>query len=112
MAALKLWEKAFDKSVTYEFGFATSVAIEPDGKYPLGTSGSGHIQEYETSTNYHPEKYLKFLDDSVSRLHRLRAVGEDKSLTPQQRAVKIRELQAEIIESLQEANKNTKSQRK
>ncbi len=108
--ALKLWERAYDKDPSFKFGFATSVVIGPGGASPFGTSGCGHTFEWDTSINYHPEKYLKYLDESLERYGRAKAIAEDKALGQEERAAKLKEMQAEILKALQEAAKCRKKQ--
>lgn len=104
---LKSWEQAFDLGKrSYQFGFATSVVLSPDGKYPLGTSGSGHQDEWETSINYHADKYLKFLTDSLARYHRIESLEADKSKPPAEKAKELQSIRAEVLQQISEANKH------
>lgn len=84
--------------------FATSVVLDPAGKYPLGTSGSGHRNEAATAANYHPDLYLKFLTASKSRGQRLAAVQADKSLPWGEKLRRMTALRSEIIQQLKDAN--------
>lgn len=82
LPALKPWEIAFDKKKSYRFGFATTAIIGPDGAQSFGHSGSGYMHEFEASTNYHPEKFLAYLEASLDRYARacrvLKDVREDR----------------------------------
>lgn len=100
---LKPWENAFSKDQKFEFGFTTSVVIGPGGKGAFGTSGCGHKEDYEESASYHPDKYLKFLADSLDRYARAKAVVEDKSLSAEDRAKKLKDLQAECVKAISDA---------
>src|SRR5271154_6950797 len=66
--ALQPWQNWFNKHPrNAQNGFTTSVVITPDGKIPLGTSGSGYIDEFATSICYDPAKYYDFLQGSQGR---------------------------------------------
>jgi hypothetical protein len=111
VAGLKLWEGAFEKERSFKVGFATSVVLGPGGQMPFGTSGCGHREEWKTSINYHPEKYLKFLDESRERHLKAKAVVEDKELDEAARAAKLKELGAETLKAIQEAAKCVRAQK-
>jgi hypothetical protein len=102
--ALKLWEKAYQSKASFKVGFATTVIVEPKGNYPLGTSGSGYLGEYDTSINYHADKYQKFLDESLDRARRARELETSTTLTAQERASKHKKLTEDILLSIQQAN--------
>lgn len=108
--ALKLWEKAFAKDRRYRFGFATSVVIGPGGSMPFGTSGCGHSGEWEISANYHPDRYLKFLEESFGRYQKAKGVAEDRSLSADDRSAKLKNLTSEVVRAIQEAAKCRKSE--
>lgn len=103
--ALKPWEAAYEKNWRHKFGFATSVAVTPDGNGALGTSGCGHTWELDTSINYDPAKYLALLDGCLDRFKRARAILEDKTLPDADRAAKGKALRDEVIQQLSEANR-------
>lgn len=103
--ALALWEKAYNSKRSFQFGFATSVGVEPQGRFPLGTSGSGYLSEKDTSINYHPDKYLRFLTEVLDRDRRARSIAQDPGLTADIRAARSNELKMEILRSLQAANR-------
>lgn len=102
---LKLWEHAFKRNWKHKFAFATSVVLTPDGKMPLGTSGSGYRWEWETSANYHPNLYLAFLRDSYTRFNKYLSVKDDPSLHPMQRKLKLLALWGEAMKQATQANK-------
>jgi hypothetical protein len=104
MPGLKPWERAYKRDWRYRRAFATSVVLDPQGNYPLGTSGSGHRNEAATAANYHPELYLQFLTDSKNRGRRLAAVQEDTTLRWGEKMRRIGELRSEIIQQLKDAN--------
>jgi hypothetical protein len=108
--ALQLWQKAFEEKPSHKMGFATTVIVEPKGKYPLGTSGSGYLGEYATAINYHTDKYLKFLAEFLDRARRARELETSTKLTRAERTAKHKELTEEILRSLQEANRGVGSQ--
>ena len=102
--ALKLWEKAYRSKLSHKVGFATTVIVEPKGRYPLGTSGSGYLGEYDTAINYHADRYQKFLDESLERGRRAHELETSTTLTPTERATKHKQLTEDILRSIQEAN--------
>src|SRR5260370_35376584 len=65
--ALKLWEKAYKSKASFKVGFATTVVVEPRGKYPLGTSGSGYLGESDRATNYPAHQDQKALREALYR---------------------------------------------
>lgn len=103
LPALKAWEAAFKKDPRNWFGFATSVVVTPDGRFALGTSGCGHQWEADTAINYHPDKYLKFLEGSLDRHKRLRATDSEPDAAT--KAAALQELRGEILRQLAEANR-------
>src|SRR5687768_6556704 len=86
--ALKMWEKAYHARLSHKVGFATTVIVEPKGKYPLATSGSGYLGEYDKAANYHADKYQKFLDESLERGRRAHELETSTTLTAQERSAK------------------------
>jgi hypothetical protein len=108
---LKPWQNAYENDWRYKFGFATSVVLSPDGKWPLGTSGSGHIWEYKTSINYNPDKYLQFVDECLDRFARAVALGSQTALDAKTREAKLAALQAEILRSIEDANHHAQKPR-
>lgn len=111
VAGLKPWEEAFGKDRRYRFGFATSVVLGPQGNAAFGTSGCGHLEEWESSINYHPEKYLTFLDESLARYRRALAIARDAGLSAEARAGKLHEVAADNRRAIQEAARCRKSGR-
>lgn len=101
--ALKPWEAAFEKERSYKFGFATSVIIGPGGKSPFGTSGCGHKEDYEKSISYHPDKYVKWLEETLERYQQARAIVEDKSLDDETRQAKLKEISERCLAQIKEA---------
>lgn len=87
---LKPWERAFSQDRRYRFGFATSVVLTPDGTAALGTSGCGHRWEWETSINYHAEKFRKYLEGCLDRFVRLKS-GDDLAALRKETIAQIRE---------------------
>lgn len=77
---LKAWQKAFNSTRFSHVAFATSVVLTPDGAVPLGTSGSGFAWEWRTAPNYHPERYLGFLNDALNRFNRMCGVETTSQL--------------------------------
>ena len=102
--ALKLWEKAYGGNRGFKVAFATTVVVEPKGKYPLGTSGSGYLGDFDKAINYHSDKYQKFLDESLDRGRRAREIETDATLTTEERATRHRKLIGDILKSIQQAN--------
>ncbi len=56
-------------------GFTTSVVLSSDGQMALGTSGSGHIDEWHTSVCYDPQKYFGFLQAGLEKYRRLQSIA-------------------------------------
>jgi hypothetical protein len=104
LAGLKPWQRAYNKDWRYRQAFATSVVLSPDGRFPLGTSGSGHRNEFASAANYHPDKFLSFLSASKSRADRLTTIMSDNSLSGMSRARALQPLRSEIIQQLRDAN--------
>jgi len=105
IAALQPWHAAYEKDWRFSMAFATSIAADPEGKYPLGTSGSGYLSEYDTSINYHSDRFLKYLNEALDRYKRLSALAADTTLDAKTRAERTHEIQSEIFKSLADANK-------
>ena len=104
LPALQLWEKAYKSKASFKVGFATTVIVEPKGKYPLGTSGSGYLGEYDTAINYHTDRYRRFLDESLERAVRARELETSTTLTPAERAARHKKLSEDILRQIREAN--------
>jgi hypothetical protein len=102
---LKPWENAFNKDPRYEVAFTTSVVIGPGGKSAFGTAGCGHKEDWKDSASYHPEKYIRFLEASLDRYSRAKAIAEDKNLSQEERMKKLKEIQAECLKAISEAAK-------
>ena len=75
---LKWWQKAYHSARFFQTAFATSVVLTPDGAMPLGSSGSGFPWQWRTSANYHPERYLGFLNGALNKFNQIVGV-ETKS---------------------------------
>lgn len=50
--------------------FATSLVLGPEAEHFYGSSGSGYRSQAATATNYHPEKFLTYLEESHARYGR------------------------------------------
>lgn len=111
LPGLALWEEAFGRDWRHRFGFATSVVLGPSGEPAFGTSGSGYRWEWETAINYHPEKYLAFLEGSRERFREAVRIDADTTLGEAERAAALARLRAEIVAQVIEANKRGRRQR-
>ncbi|HEY9777795.1 MAG TPA: hypothetical protein V6C81_28805 [Planktothrix sp.] len=104
MPGLNAWKRAFEKYKFSKTAFATSVVLTPDGKAPIGSSGSGFLWEWKTATNYHPDLYLRFLTDSLDRYGRICQIKQDNSLSPVQKQFKLAALSFEIMAEMKQSN--------
>ena len=104
LPALKLWEKAYKSNNGFKVAFATTVVIEPKGKYPLGTSGSGYLGDYDKAINYDADRYTKFLDQALGFAKRARELETSKALTADERAAKHKKLTEDVLKQIQDAN--------
>mgnify|MGYP001581611203 CR=1 FL=1 len=109
--ALTAWQEAFTRDWRHKYGFATSVVIGPDGQWVYGTSGSGYKWEWETAINYHPDKYLSYLDECLDRFRRIEAILADASLSELERKAGLLKVRGEILAQLVEANKRGRKSR-
>ena len=104
--ALRVWQRAFKGFWQSKFAFATSVAITPDGSLPLGSSGSGFKREWQTAINYHPDLYLGFLKDSLSRYNQICETRNDTSLNPMQKEMRMLSIYKDTYEQISYAYRN------
>ena len=75
-------------------GFTTSVVLSPDGMMALGTSGSGYVSEWHTSTCYDPRKYEGFLEGALEKYQQYKAVAAVED--PNQRYMRARQLLLQV----------------
>lgn len=109
--ALAAWKEAYTRDWRHKYGFATSAVIGPDGQWVYGTSGSGYKWEWETAINYHPEKYVAYLDECLDRYRRAQAILADDTLSELERKAKLLKVRGEILAQLIEANKRGRKPR-
>ena len=76
-------------------GFTTSVVLSPDGRMSLGTSGSGYIAEWHTSTCYDPRKYQGFLEGALEKYQQYRAITAVED--PSRRNMMAQQLQRQVM---------------
>lgn len=106
--ALKPWERAFHKDWKYSMAFATTVVVHPSGAYALGTTGSGHVYEYETAINYHPDRFLAFLKECKDRLARIQSIEQSTTATKLEKSKELSEIRNEILAQVSSVNRNKK----
>ncbi len=104
LPGLGMWEKAYANDKKLKFGFATTVALSPDGRFPLGTSGCVHLPHWQNTIGYEPSKFLPYLDECLDRHARARAIAEDTSKPADEREADRKNLAAEILRQLEAAN--------
>jgi len=104
LPGLGMWEKAYEKDQKLKFGFATTVALSPDGRLPLGTSGCVHLPHWNNTIGYDPSKFLPYLDECLDRHARARAIAEDASKPAEEREADRKKLAGEILQQLERAN--------
>lgn len=64
--ALAPWTWGYDAWPFSKLGFVNALVCDPAGRLPFAWAGSGMKAEFETSANYHPGIFLKFLDRAES----------------------------------------------
>jgi hypothetical protein len=104
---LNPWHRAFDKLKFAKSAFATSTVLTPDGSSAIGTSGSGFAWEWRTAANYHPDRYLVFLNQSLDRYSRICEVKANPNLNAVQKQLKIAGISLEIAQQAKNANPST-----
>jgi hypothetical protein len=108
MPALAPWKRWFDRHSesdgVHRQGFTTSVAVTPDGKTVLGTSGSGYVSELATSVCYSPEKYYAFLQTAEQRYKRIKEIS---SLPPAKQSLEMIRLKMEVLQETAARNKGS-----
>ncbi len=104
LPGLALWQKAYENDKKLAFGFATTVALSPDGRFPLGTSGCVHLPHWDSTIGYEPAKFLAYLGECLDRHTRARAIAEDTSKPAEGREADRKKLAAEILRQLEQAN--------
>jgi hypothetical protein len=101
LAGLALWKRAYEAHPAFRVAFATTVVLDPSGRYPLATSGSGYAREASTSINYDPVRYLNFLNEGLERQQRLTQLLKD----PAANAEALKAMRSEILQSIQAVNR-------
>lgn len=104
LPGLKPWMNAYQKDWRFQMAFATTVVLSEDGRWPLGTSGSGYRNEFATAANYHPDQFLSFLKEARQRATRIASVQNDPNLNGWQRAIQMQGIRKEILQQLHKAN--------
>mmetsp|Transcript_7953 Transcript_7953/g.10932 ORF Transcript_7953/g.10932 Transcript_7953/m.10932 type:complete len:154 (-) Transcript_7953:148-609(-) len=77
LPALKLLENVYNKSWRSEFGFASCFALDDKGKMILGSNWlfeDVDMSKVDTTIQFDPENYLKFLTRAAERYKRLVAI--------------------------------------
>ncbi|MCE9583667.1 MAG: hypothetical protein K8T20_14380 [Planctomycetes bacterium] len=64
--ALAPWHWGYDAWPFSSLGFVNALVCDPAGRLPLAWAGSGMKSEFETSPNYHPAPFLRFLDRGIA----------------------------------------------
>jgi hypothetical protein len=104
LPGLGMWQKAYENDKKLKFGFATTVALSPDGRFPLGTSGCVHLPHWQNTIGYEPSRFLPYLDECLDRHARARAIAEDTSSPAEEREADRKKLAGEILRQLEQAN--------
>ncbi|KAF0241846.1 MAG: hypothetical protein FD180_4237 [Planctomycetota bacterium] len=78
--ALAPWTWGYDAWPFSKLGFVNALVCDPSGRLPYAWAGSGMKAEFETSANYHPDIFLKFLDRADA--HRALVNGIHESAIP------------------------------
>ena len=63
--AVEKYRRLWKLSNTFRNGIATSAVVDPSGRKLLAESGSGSIMLWKTATNYHPDKFLSYLEKAL-----------------------------------------------
>jgi hypothetical protein len=104
--ALQPWQNWFEKHPrNASNGFTTSVVMTPDGKMPLGTSGSGYIDEWANSICYDPAKYYDFLQGAQSKFQTYQRAVQNPDLGSRQ--IQLRQLYFDIMRENRSRNRGS-----
>jgi hypothetical protein len=103
LPGLNRWEAAWRSDWRYQYAFTTQVVVSPDGTRALGTAGCGHEADYETAIQYHPDRYLPFLQETLERSRRLGAIEADPTLSAEERRKKLSAIDVEAFEQVKKA---------
>jgi len=105
--ALQFIETEFKKDTKNEFGFAISVVIgnnQSQLEFPLGASIEieDKSDDLKQKVNFHPDKFLTFLVNTIEIYHKAINIVNDKTLwlRPFEKAKRYQELQADIFNSM------------
>jgi len=73
--AMKAVELVYNSNWRHEFGFASCLALDPDGKIVLGTSVAMDISErMDPGVNFSPKRYMEFIVLSLERFKKLQQI--------------------------------------
>ena len=72
--AIEKYRKMWHFMEKHKWGIATSAVVSSSGQNMLGESGSGFFWEWKTATNYYPDKFMKYLQESLDKGNHL-AIG-------------------------------------
>jgi hypothetical protein len=64
--AIDNYRRKWMRSNMLRTGIATSAVVDPSGRKLLGESGSSFYMLWKTATNYHPDKFLAYLEHALA----------------------------------------------
>ena len=105
LPALEPWARYYAETERSHVGFFGHVVVGTGGRGAFGYAGSGHAWEFETSANYQPDQYLAFLDASLERYRRARALTGDPRLAPAERDEQLAAIHRECLAQIQDASR-------
>jgi len=65
MPAIEKYRKMWQFMEKHKWGIATSAVVDASGGQLLGESGSGFFWEWKKATNYHPERFMSYLQKAL-----------------------------------------------
>jgi hypothetical protein len=64
--AINNYRNKWMRSKLLRTGIATSAVVDPSGRTLLGESGGSFFMLWKTATNYHPDKFLAYLENALA----------------------------------------------
>ncbi len=81
-------------------GFTACVAVDPQTKIQLGSTGSAMVWELFDSIAYDPEKFAAMLKKAQHRLEQLKAIASDPNLSEFQKRIQTGLLKRKLKEEI------------
>ena len=94
--ALEAIHAGFLAQREYKGFFATTVAIDPTGKYLLGYAGRSYPPNYKPGGRLNVNRYLEHLQETLERYHRVQSI-EDTASPAGEKAARIKSVLAPVI---------------